>query len=56
MPGRSARRALTLLLRTASLQKGDPLGFRKDKPAEVVAVAADWEYVLTDGNYVWKRK
>jgi hypothetical protein len=43
-------------LRTVSLQRGDALGFRKEKPEEVVAVAGDREYVLTDGNYVWKRK
>ena len=43
-------------LRTAPLRRGDPLGFRKEKPDEVVAVAGDWEYVLSDGNYVWKRK
>jgi hypothetical protein len=43
-------------LRTRPLRKGDTVGFRKEKPQEVVAVAGDWEYVLTDGNYVWKRR
>ena len=43
-------------IRTRSLWRGDPLGFRREDERHVAAVAGDREYVLKDGNYVWKRK
>ena len=43
-------------LRTRSLWRGDPLGFRREDAGHVAAIAGDREYVLTDGDYVWKRK
>lgn len=43
-------------IRSRSLWRGDPLGFRTEGDDKVAAVAGDREYVLRDGNYVWKRK
>ena len=43
-------------IRTRNLWRGDPLGFRREGEDKVVAIAGDREYVLNDGNYVWKRK
>jgi hypothetical protein len=42
-------------IRTRSLWRGDPLGFRREGDG-VAAVAGDREYLMNDGNYVWKRK
>ena len=43
-------------IRTRPLWRGDPLGFRREGEDKVVAIAGDREYVLNDGNYVWKRR
>jgi hypothetical protein len=43
-------------IRSRNLWRGDPLGFRREGEDKVVAIAGDREYVLNDGNYVWKRK
>lgn len=40
---------------TATLRKGDPLGFRGNGNGTVTAVAGDDEWTYTDVNLIWKR-
>ncbi|MGH7179378.1 MAG: hypothetical protein ACREJC_18520 [Tepidisphaeraceae bacterium] len=44
------------ILPAVALRKGQPIGFRKDTPNRVTAVAGADELTLQDGTYVWRRR
>jgi len=43
-------------LETASLSRGDRLGFATAKTGQITAIAGDDEWTYTDNDYVWVRK
>ena len=43
-------------LETASLGRGDRLGFATAKTGQITAIAGDDEWTYTDNDYVWVRK
>ncbi len=46
----------TTPMKTISLNKGDPLGFKTGRTGEIVAVAGGDEWTYPDGDYVWIRR
>jgi len=43
-------------LESASLSRGDRLGFATAKTGQITAIAGDDEWTYTDNDYVWVRK
>jgi hypothetical protein len=40
---------------TVSLKRGDLLGFKTGQTGQIIAVAGNDEWVMTDNSYIWKR-
>lgn len=43
-------------LQTASLNKGDRLGFATSQTGQIVAVGGEDEWYYTDNDYIWVRR